>query len=118
MNIKLIAFFNLHICQHKINLIVVTITCKYLYILFNKNFGMLSNKLIYDYNMSFEVKEMVLNLLADIAIIAVVIFVAFKLRKFLRPLMTTVLLAVIFLSAMSKRPSDQKRTKRRRYHDG
>ena len=70
------------------------------YILFNKNFGMLSNKLIYDYNMAFEVKETVLNLLADIAIIAVVIFVAVKLKKFIRPLMTTVLLAVIFLSAM------------------
>lgn len=70
------------------------------YILFNKNFGMLSNKLIYEYNMSFEVKETVINLLADIAVIAVVVFIAIKFKKALKPLMTTALLAVILLSAM------------------
>ena len=70
------------------------------YILFNKNFGMLSNKLIYNYNMSFEFKEIALNLLADFAIIAVIIFIAVKFRKAIRPLMTMVILAVLFLSAM------------------
>ena len=70
------------------------------YILFNKNFGMLSNKLIYEYNMSFEVKEIVINLLADIVILAAVILIAVKFKKAIRPLMTTTLLAVILLSGM------------------
>ena len=45
------------------------------YIAFNKNFGFLSNKLIYDYPISYELKEILINLAVVIAVTALVVFI-------------------------------------------
>ena len=70
------------------------------YIAFNKNFGFISNKLIYDYKMNFEIKEIVINLIVDVLVLAAVFFVAVKWMKFIRPLITVALIVVSFLSVI------------------
>lgn len=70
------------------------------YIFFNKNFGMLSNKLIYDYNVEFSPKEIVLNLITEVIVCAVICFIIFKWKKIIKVLLATGLLAVVLLSAM------------------
>lgn len=68
------------------------------YVLFNKNFGFLSTKLIYDYDMSYGAKEILLNLAADIAVAAVIVFITIKKRKIATLIITVGLIAVSFLS--------------------
>ncbi|MBR4556867.1 MAG: YidC/Oxa1 family membrane protein insertase [Clostridiales bacterium] len=70
------------------------------YFLFNKNFGFLSNKLIYDNRMSFELKDIMINLLTDLAISGVAVFVAFKWKKTIRMIMVVSLIVVSFFSVM------------------
>ena len=71
------------------------------YVVFNKNFGNLSKKLIYEYNMKFEIKDILLNLLADIAITAVVILLFTKLKKYKNLIVGIMLAAVIALSGIN-----------------
>ena len=71
------------------------------YVLFNKNFGNLSKKLIYEYRMSFEAKDIILNLLADIAIIAVVALIFLKLKKYKTLLISVGLAGVIAISGIN-----------------
>lgn len=70
------------------------------YIGFNKNFGMVSNKLTFDYKMEYGVGQILLNLLVDAVIFAVLVLVVKKWRKFIRPLLLISLLVVSFLSVM------------------
>ena len=70
------------------------------YFLFNKNFGWVTNKLIFDYKMEFELKDIAINLLADIAVCALIVFVAKKWKKVIRPVLVMSLLTVLLLAAM------------------
>ena len=70
------------------------------YIAFNKNFGWVSNKLIFDYKIEYSLSQILINLLTDIAVCAIVVVVARKLKKFIKPLLLIALLAVSFLSVM------------------
>ncbi|MCQ2502594.1 MAG: YidC/Oxa1 family membrane protein insertase [Saccharofermentans sp.] len=70
------------------------------YIAFNKNFGTMSNKLIYEHSLQYGAKEMILNLLVDLAVAGVVVLVAVKFKKFIKPMMAMALLAVAILSVM------------------
>lgn len=70
------------------------------YIAFNKNFGFLSNKLIYDYPISYELKEILINLAVVIAVTALVVFITLKWRKTTRLLLVVAFIAVSFLSLM------------------
>ena len=71
------------------------------YVVFNKNFGNLSKKLIYEYDMSFGAVDIIINLLADIAIIAVVYFLFTKLKKYKNLIVSVMLLAVFALSGIN-----------------
>ena len=68
------------------------------YIVFNKNFGWLSKKLIYEYNMAYETKEIIVNLLVDIAIAVLVVFISVKWEKAIKYILSTALVAVTVLS--------------------
>ena len=68
------------------------------YIAFNKNFGLLSNKLIYTYDVSFDWKELLINFAVNAAVIAGVLFITIKRRKMTRLLLTVALIVVSFLS--------------------
>ena len=70
------------------------------FIAFNKNFGLLSTKLVYEYSMKYSVKEILINLLADLAVAAVIFLIVKKFRRLLKPLMVITLIAVSLLSAM------------------
>ena len=70
------------------------------YILFNRNFGLLSKKLIYEYNMSFAVSDTAVNLLANTAVFLVIILIAKKHKMILRYVTTISVIAVLFLSVM------------------
>ena len=70
------------------------------FIAFNKNFGILSTKLVYEFSMKFSGKEIIINLLADIAVAAVIVLIAIKFRKLLTPLIFVTLIAVVLLSGM------------------
>ncbi len=62
-------------------------------LLFIPDLGLLSSILIYEKNMAFPIKDIVINLFTDIIIIAIVFFIGYKLTRYIR------LLAVVFLAA-------------------
>ena len=68
------------------------------YIAFNKNFGLLSNKLIYTYDVIYDWKELLINSAVNAAVIAVILFITIKRRKMTRLLLTVALVVVSFLS--------------------
>ena len=70
------------------------------YIVFNKNFGWVSNKLIFDYKMEYGLGQILINLFVDLVICLVVFFVVKKWRKFIKPLLLISLLVVSLLSIM------------------
>lgn len=69
------------------------------YILFNVNFGLLSKRLTYDYDVSYTAKQMVLNLVANIVVTLAVIFLVKRLKNSVVAIMTVILIAVTILSA-------------------
>ena len=70
------------------------------YVVFNKNFGILTKKLIYEYEMSYDAKSILMNLGANIALAVVIVLFIYKFRKFAKPVLLMSLIAVIMLSAM------------------
>lgn len=70
------------------------------YIAFNKNFGTLSNKLIYEGTVEFGAKEIIINLIADIAVGAVMVFISMKWKKVIKWVTVIALIAVLMLSVM------------------
>ncbi|MCR5384811.1 MAG: hypothetical protein K6E72_09280, partial [Saccharofermentans sp.] len=68
------------------------------YIAFNKNFGLLSNKLIYTYDVIYDWKELLINSAVNAAVIAVILFITIKRMKMTRLLLTVALGVVSFLS--------------------
>ncbi len=68
------------------------------YIVFNRNFGFLSGKLIYEYKMSYGIKEIIINLITDLAIVSLIAFITFKKEKITCILMTIVFITVFTLS--------------------
>ena len=68
------------------------------YILFNKNFGFLSTKLIYTYDMVYETKDILLNLAADIAVASLFVFIMIKRSKIAKFIIIIGVFAVSFLS--------------------
>ncbi len=71
------------------------------YILFNKNFGLLSQKLMYEYNMNYSFQEVFLNILGNIAVAAGVIFFIIKSRKLLKHALSISLITVTILSGVN-----------------
>ena len=70
------------------------------YYVFNKNFGLLTKKIIYEQQMVFAAKDILINLFADVLVVAVVIVVV-KIRKnLLKNVLAILLAAVIFLAAI------------------
>ena len=70
------------------------------YYVFNKNFGFLTKKIIYEQKMEFTVKDILLNLLADLAVAAIVVFIYLRKKKFVRTGVAILLAAVIFLASL------------------
>ena len=68
------------------------------YVLFNRNFGLLNRKLIYEYIMDFATKETVLNIMANTALTAAVILFAIKFRKTLRNIILIAIFSIALLS--------------------
>ncbi|MBP5260636.1 MAG: YidC/Oxa1 family membrane protein insertase [Clostridiales bacterium] len=68
------------------------------YILFNKNFGLLSSSLKYEVDITYSMKEIALNALANIAIAAAVIYLAYKFRRVVKMVLAISLVAVCVLS--------------------
>lgn len=68
------------------------------YIPFNKNFGLLSNKLIYDYKMEYPSLDIISNLMTDLLVIAIVILLILRYGKFLKPVLSVALIVVLSLS--------------------
>ena len=79
--------------------LAVTGVCNY--VVFNKNFGYLSKKLIYEYGMDFSAGDIIINLAADILIIVVVTFLFLKLKKYRKLITGVVLAGVIAISGMN-----------------
>jgi len=71
------------------------------YVVFNKNFGNLSNKLIYEYSMRFGIKDIILNLLAYIAVFALTALLFLKLKKYRKLIISTSLAAAITVSGVN-----------------
>jgi YidC/Oxa1 family membrane protein insertase len=78
----------------------ITIASVINYFVFNKNFGLLSHKLIYNYDMRFDLKEILINLLVDLAVVLTVLFLSVKFKKIIKHLMAVVLLAICMISAV------------------
>lgn len=70
------------------------------YVVFNRNFGILTKKLIYEYAMSYDVKSVLINLLADAAVAAAVVLFIKRFRKLVKPVLLISLAAVTMLAAM------------------
>ncbi len=68
------------------------------YILFNKNFGLLSSNLMYDFEITYTLQETTINLLADIAVAAAVIYLAFRFRRTIKYILAIALVTVTVLS--------------------
>ena len=69
------------------------------YFLFNKNFGLLSNKLVYENPMLFSSKDIFINIAVNILAAAIVVIICLKFQKYLKFLLGIILFAVILLSA-------------------
>ena len=70
------------------------------YYVFNKNFGFLTKKIIYEQKMEFSAKDVLINLLVNAVVVAAVIFL-FKIRtKLFRNVVAILLAAVIFLASL------------------
>ncbi len=70
------------------------------YYIFNKNFGFLSKKIIYDYTLEYTAGEIVINLLVDILIAGLIIFLTGKFKKLMRNVMSVLLAAVTVLASL------------------
>lgn len=70
------------------------------YYVFNKNFGFLTKKIIYEQKMEFSVKDMILNLLADLVLAGLVVFVCIRKKKLVRTGVAILLAGVIFLASL------------------
>ena len=70
------------------------------YVTFNRNFGILTKKLIYEYPMTYNVSSVLINLAAVTAAAGVVMFFVWKFRKFVKPVLLISLVAVSMMSAM------------------
>ncbi|MCR5528173.1 MAG: YidC/Oxa1 family membrane protein insertase [Saccharofermentans sp.] len=70
------------------------------YYVFNKNFGFLTKKIIYEQKMEFSVKDMILNLLADLVLAGLVVFVCIRKKKLVRNGVAILLAGVIFLASL------------------
>ena len=68
------------------------------YILFNKNFGLLSKKLVYELDVTYTGKEIFLNILANVAVILAVVFLMMRFKKTVKAVMAVILVTVIVLS--------------------
>ncbi|MBO4687771.1 MAG: YidC/Oxa1 family membrane protein insertase [Clostridiales bacterium] len=68
--------------------------CVMNYFVFNKNFGLLSEKLIYENPMRYKISDTVLNLLADIAVIAVCVFVVNRFSKYVKVFLVVTIVAI------------------------
>ena len=79
--------------------LAVTAICNYVF--FNKNFGNLSKKLIYEHSMDFTLSEIVTNLLADAAVIAVTACIFLLLKKYKKLFISAALAAVITISSVN-----------------
>ena len=71
------------------------------YVLFNKNFGNLSKKLIYEYSMRFEAKDIIINLLVNAVIIALITLVFLKLKKYKKLIISVILAGVFAVSGIN-----------------
>ena len=68
------------------------------YILFNKNFGLLTKNLTYESDMVYDIKEVLINMSAIIVIIALTVLLISKLDRILSIILTVSLIAITFLS--------------------
>ena len=71
------------------------------YVVFNRNFGNLSKKLIYEYPMGFTIADALLNLLIYIVLIGVFAFAFYKMAKYRKLLVGVILFAVVALSGLN-----------------
>ncbi|MBR3340674.1 MAG: YidC/Oxa1 family membrane protein insertase [Clostridiales bacterium] len=71
------------------------------YVLFNKNFGNLSKKLIYEHSMKFNITDILLNLFVDIAVIVLVTLLFMKLKKYKKLLIGVAMAGVISISVIN-----------------
>ena len=79
----------------------VTVTALINYILFNRNFGNLTKRLIYEQPMQFTAQDTIINILADIVIAAAVVYLAYKLSRSFKYIMAVVLITVTILSSIN-----------------
>ena len=70
------------------------------YIAFNKNFGLLSKKLTYDYAVSYTNTEIMVNLCVNLASAVIIVLLARKLAHYLKYLVILALTTVLFFSIM------------------
>lgn len=68
------------------------------YVLCNKNFGMLSRKLIYDHEMTFDVRQTVINILIDAAFVTLTVLLIQRSKKMIKALCLISLVAITILS--------------------
>lgn len=71
------------------------------YLAFNKAFGMMTYKLTYEKPMVFEAKDIILNILADIAVIAVVMVIGYKLKNYITKIVAVILISSVIFSGTS-----------------
>lgn len=71
------------------------------YAFFNKNFGLLSNKLVFDNAMSFNYRDIAINLLVNVLVGIVVCFLNSKFSSYVRFLYPVVLCAIVFISVVN-----------------
>lgn len=69
------------------------------YIPFNKNFGLLKVKLIYDYPIEYSVIETITNLMIDIMIVALIAFVILRYKDFVKYILAVVVVVVFSFGA-------------------
>ena len=71
------------------------------YVAFNKNFGFITSKLIYENVVSFELTEILINIAVDILILAIIIFIAYKWSRVVKILMAGAVLVIACLSIIN-----------------
>ena len=64
-------------------------------LLFNKSIGILSGRLIYDRPINYQVKDIIINLIVDIAIVAFIIFIGVKKPRYIDLTLTIILVSSV-----------------------
>jgi len=71
------------------------------FLAFNRNFGLLTSRLVYEKPMEFQIKDILINLLVDAVIVALVFVIGYKRKDYIKKIVAVLLASSLVISGTS-----------------